>query len=158
MITAYILILAFSAWLVTRGLVLVAARLVTVVQQSLPLQPASIAFVVSLAFLVVAAAPAWVLLLAIAAAFLARSHSVLCVNSPFAWHGVLLALIPLIAAPLLGAPSWLAVDVALVAAALLGAIPSRGDLSPMGAAFPAFLTLILGLAAEALLVGGPHAP
>ena len=157
MITAYILILAFSAWLITRGLVLVAARLVSMTQQPLPLQPANIALVVSLAFLIVVAAPPWVLLLAIAAAFAARRLTVLCVNSPFAWHGVLLALLPLIAAPLLGAPSWLAVDAALIAAALLGALSSRSAPTPMGVAFPAFLALIFGLAVEALLVGGTHA-
>lgn len=157
MITAYILILAFSAWLITRGLVLVAARLVTMTQQPLPLQPANIALVVSLAFLIVVAAPPWVLLLAIVAAFAARRLAVLCVNSPFAWHGVLLALLPLIAAPLLGAPSWLAVDAAMIAAALLGALSSRSAPTPMGVAFPAFIALIFGLAVEALLMGGIHA-
>lgn len=157
MITAYILILAFSAWLITRGLVLVAARLVTMAQQPLPLQPASIALIVSLAFLIVAAAPPWVLLLAIATAFAARRIPVLCVNAPFAWHGVLFALLPLIAASLLGAPSWLAVDAAILAAALLGALSSRSAPTPMGVAFPAFVALVLGLAVEALLVGGIHA-
>ena len=154
MVTGYILVLAFSAWLVAHGLVLVLGRLARML--ALPVAPAGAVLLgVSLMFLVVVGAPGWLVLLALAVAALLYRRP-LALPIPLAWFVLLGGLVPLILAPLMGAPSWLALDAAMIAAAALGCLTPRGDLPDIRAALPAYAVLVLGLVAKATL-GGIHA-
>jgi len=152
MVTGYILVLAFSAWLVAYGLMRVLGRLARML--TLPVAPAgAVSLGVALMFLVVVGAPGWLVLLALLVA--ALLHRQLPIPVPLAWFVLLGALVPLIVAPLMGAPSWLALDAAMIAAAALGCLTPRGDLPDIRAAMPAYAILLLGLVAKAAL-GGTH--
>jgi hypothetical protein len=72
-------------------------------------------------------------------------------------RGYLLALLPLIAAPLMGAPSFIALDVAIIASCLLAGAMALPPYSPMAAA-RAPLGLILGWLILAAALGGAWLP
>ena len=142
MITTYILTLALSSWLVSLALSFVAGRLTHAA--ALPFAGAHgvISLMVAIGFLVAAAAPGWVLVIALA--LLAMPSVKL---PPLAsWLSILLALLPLIATSLLGAPSWVALDSALIAASLLGAAQARGADTELGRAWLPYVWLVGWLA------------
>jgi hypothetical protein len=155
MITSYIIILALSAWLMAFGLSFVAGRLTQAA--SLPLGAAHgvISLVVAVGFLVAAAAPAWVLVIALALLAIPHLRSL---PTLLPWVIIPIALLPLLVTPLMGAPSWVALDTALIAASLLGAAQARGVEAPLGRALLPYGWLIgwLGLTA-AMHLGGFHA-
>lgn len=155
MITTYILTLALSSWLVSFALSFVAGRLTHATALPFGTSHGVISLVVAVGFLVAAAAPAWVLVIALA--LLAAPRAKL---PPLAsWLSILLILLPLLATPLLGAPSWVALDSALIAASLLGAVQARGVVAPLGRAWLPYVWLVGWLAFTALhhLMGLMHA-
>lgn len=113
MVTAYIAILVLSAALIAFGAALLRARLARVLKR--PLLPAgTIALSVTAAMFIVVAAPLWLF----AALFLL---ALLLPRLPLAPTIVILIVtLPLMAAPLLGATTGLAIDAALIAACVLG--------------------------------------
>ncbi len=188
MITSYLLILCLSAWLMAYLLLRLMDRLARLLKHPLAAAPAGVVALCStLAFLVVAAAPAPVIvgaLLLLGGQFLARQHylppvalwgipllaAALAASSvtlpavagappllrvgvaalglytialggarlpsslTLGAAGLLLTLLPLLAAPWLGAPSFLALDVALIGSALLGALMACGGAASLGLA------------------------
>lgn len=196
MISSYILILCFSAWLSAYLLLRVNARFCAVVGPRAAVPPGVIALVSALAFLIVVAAPAsmivgaliltiaqivalrheiaaparWAIYL-LASAFAAASISfpTLAGIQPLALQALagvvllgisiaatrlpeslsasslclLVPTLPLLVAPLLGAPSYVAIDVALIASALLGAAYATKIRGSIGLARQPF-ALILG--------------
>lgn len=157
MITSYILILAFSAWLITAALVVSGVRICRAMDRTIIVPAPSIALGVALAFLVVVAAPGWLVVIALITAIATHKHRLLPFTSIASWFIALGALIPMILAPVLGAPSWLAVDAAIIAASLLGALIASHELPKLDAALPAFLVAIIGLGLHAAMRGGLHA-
>lgn len=131
MITSYILILALSAWLLAFGLSFLAGRLTHAASLPLGQVHGIIALLVAIGFLVAAAAPAWVMVIALA---LIAFPPVRAMPTLLPWVAIPIALIPLSLTPLLGAPSWVALDSALLAASLLGAAQARGVEAPLGRA------------------------
>ena len=160
MVTSYILVLTFSAWLMAFGISYAARRLMKLLAIAMNLQGV-IALLVAVAFLVVAAAPSWAMLVALALLAVPPLRLIQHLPPTLAWAWVPLALLPLIATPLLGAPSWIALDSALIASSLLGVAHARSTVTaPLGRAFLPYLWLILWLAFEALshlARGGLHA-
>jgi hypothetical protein len=152
MITTYILILTLSAWLMAYGLSALAGRLNAVA--GLPVGGAQgvISLVVAVGFLVAVAAPGWVLILALG---LIAVPPLRALPTLLPWMLLPIALLPLILTPFLGAPSWVALDSAILAASLLGAAHARGVEAPLGRALLPYVWLIGWLAVTALLhLGG----
>lgn len=149
MVTSYILILVFSAWLMSSGLTLVAGRILRMTHYSLPALPSLIALLTAVGFLTVVAAPGWLMVATLASLLLFSKLALPLPSGQLPWLIVLLALVPLLLAPLFGAPSWLAIDAALIAASLLGVRLTSRTRPELGAAFPSFLLLIVGLGLHA---------
>ena len=139
MVTTYILILAFSAWLMAFGLSFLAGRLTKAA--SLPFTHAHgvISLVVTVGFLIAAAAPGWVMVMALALMAVPPLRSL---PTLLPWVIIPIALLPLLITPLMGAPSWVALDSAIMAASLLGAAQARGVDSPLGRALVPYGWLI----------------
>jgi hypothetical protein len=112
------LVLAFSAWLMAYGLVWTRRRAERLLARPLPIARGTVALAVALAMLVVVAAPVWLFVGVVAMLLLMRTHGVQRLPSPLVL--VLAAVIPLVVAPLMGAPAGFALDAALIAAATLG--------------------------------------
>jgi hypothetical protein len=148
MVTSYILILVFSAWLGAFALCKLGSRLGTLLGVDTSTKTSVIAALVAIAFLMVASAPGWVLVLAII--LFAVPHARLTQALPESLPSILLLLIVLALCftPWLGAPSWIALDSALIASSILGATQARG-IQPIGRAFLPYAWLILWLAFEA---------
>lgn len=145
MVTTYILVLTLSAWLMSHGLVLVSSRVVPVLGLSTP--KSLIALGVAIAMLTVVAAPGWLLLLAMGVAALPVRNMRLDFGLPtmVPWFIALLLLILLCLGPVIGGPSYLAIDAALMGASLLGILTVSKSLPVLGRAFPAYLVLIVGI-------------
>ncbi len=195
MLTAYIFILTFSAWLAAYGLLRVAQRLMRMTSAPLRLSEGGFALVCAILFLVVVGAPAamlvGVILLALHHLVNTRYYlprlavrgipflavvmavgsgtvpAVIGVPQPLiqalmvailfaiiwlsprtpsdlagASIGWLGGLFPTLLAPLWGAPSFLAIDSALIAAALLGALMAAPHHASSGVARAPFALLI----------------
>lgn len=152
MLTTYILILSLSAWLLAFGLSWIAGRLTKTA--SLPLSNAHcvISLVVAVGFLIVAAAPGWVMVIALA---LIAVPPLRITPALLPWVIIPIVLLPLLITPLIGAPSWVALDSALIAASLLGAAQARGVEAPLGRALLPYAWLIGWLAVTAIIhLGG----
>jgi hypothetical protein len=152
MITTYIFILTFSAWLMAFILSFLAGRLTKAA--SLPLAHAHgvIALVVAVGFLIAAAAPGWVMVVALVLMAVPPLRS-LPIFLP--WMLIPAALLPLLITPLMGAPSWVALDSAILAASILGAAQARGVESPLGRAALPYAWLVGWLTVSALMhIGG----
>lgn len=172
MITSYIIVLCFSAWLVAYGVAQIAKRLVSLLGPAAMVSPALCIVLPMLAFLAVVAAPPALLVAALvllampllvgererfkrravmmlAALLVAVSVTLPVVATIPAWatmcgmfvllfavvftadytaqdahavHGsMLIVWLPLLAAPFMGAPSYIALDIAIMASCLLAA-------------------------------------
>ena len=117
MMVGYILLLVFSAWIIAFGLTLVAARLSYLLAKPLLAPLGTIALGVSLCLWFAVDAPLWLMAAILSLALLPRVILRLPSSLPYL---LLLSTVPLIAAPLLGAPLGFAIDGALVAAAVMG--------------------------------------
>jgi len=152
MVTTYILILTFSAWLLAFGLSFLAGRLTKAA--SLPFTHAHgvIALVVAVGFLVAASAPGWVMVVALALMAVPPMRSL---PTLLPWVIIPIALLPLLITPVMGAPSWVALDSAILAASLMGAAQARGVESSLGRALVPYGWLIGWLTVNALMaIGG----
>jgi hypothetical protein len=118
-----------------------------------------VALAVAIAMLTVVSATPWVLVLAIAAAFIPFSRLGLTLNLPtmLPWLITLGLLMALAFAPILGAPGFLAVNAAIMGAALLGILTVSPGLPALGRAFPSFLVIIVGIPLKLAILYGIHA-
>lgn len=116
MTVVYIIILAISAWFMAYGLRRVLARGAQLLKRPLPMPEGVIALGVALAMLIVVGAPAWLF----AAVLMLAALSHLPIRKQSLRVVLLIAALPLMASPLLGAASGFALDAALIAAAVLG--------------------------------------
>lgn len=117
MMTTYILVLVASAGLIAFGFSWLRARLAHALKR--PLIPqGTITLGVTLAMLIVVAAPAWLFAALIMLMLTLHQFQHRLPLSPIPI--LLLALLPLAAAPLAGASSGFALDAALIAACLFG--------------------------------------
>jgi hypothetical protein len=117
----YMLVLVFSAWLITYGLVWAQARVVRTLGISRRIPPNNIALGVALVMLIVADAPVWLFLLIVA--FMVAMHTpTIRARLPITPRQITaMALLLLMVSPLLGASIGFALDAVIIAACLLGA-------------------------------------
>lgn len=161
MVTSYILILIVSAWLIAYGLTLTLHYVAQLVRIAVPPSaPSIIALAVTLALFVVAAAPSWTIVIALL--LLAMPHRYITYRLPSSVQQtfILTILAFLMATPLAGAPSWVALDSAVLASALLGVRCARSTPSSLGATFFSYLFLLLWLISSTVVhffAGAMHA-
>ena len=117
------------------------------------------ALLVTVAFMVVAAAPSWAILITLALLAVPQTRLAQALSPSLPWLVILSALLPLACMPLLGAPSWIALDVALIACSILGMAQAQGG-AIIGRALLPFAWLIVWLGFESarhLTAGLSHA-
>lgn len=147
----YTLILCFSAWLASYGLARFGGHLSRITHHAWRVDGHA-ALISTLAFLIVAAAPAPLILAATLLALLEyrNPHPLLAhISSP---RPLVAALVPLLAAPFLSAPAYIALDAAILIASLLGVLTATRFRARLATVTP-FLLIFIWLIAIAVLHG-----
>lgn len=157
MLIFYSIILCLSAWLVTYLLMRTGARVERLLALPEPLVGGYVALVITLAMMVVVAAPSWVILLAIALTGIAhwqhRSLIPELLVAPLLAAGAIVAVVMAV----FGGPHWLVIDIAILSAALGGVMQATRSLPEFRSSAAGFVTLQIGLFIEAALRGALHA-
>lgn len=156
MLVFYTIILCLSSWLITYLLMRTGERLMRTLSLEMPLIGGYVALSVTLAMMIVVAAPAWVVTLAIAVTgFSLWRHVTLipqALTAPLLVVSVILACVLAV----FGGPHWLIIDAAIMVASLAGVIHATRALPEFRMSAAGFVILQAGLFVEAILRGALH--
>lgn len=157
MLIFYSLILCLTAWLVSYLLMRVGERLERLLSLREPLVGGYVALIVTLALMVVVAAPSWVVVSAILITGFTLWQKITLIpdalTSPLLGAATILACVFAV----LGGPHWLVIDAVIMACALGGVVHATRALPEFRASASGFVALQLGLFVEAALRGAFHA-
>ncbi len=147
----YVILLCLSAWLISFCLMRVGDRLVKLLGLALPVVGGMLALSVTLGFMVVVAAPAWVILLSLVATMFMVWQRKDFLSEKLATNILAAGLLAMVVMGIATGPSWLIVDALIIGSALGGIVTATRTLPEFGRSAVGFGALIAGLFLEAAM-------